>query len=220
MRFEDQLVKSLEHLPMPTEQTVLNFARRFRKTSPQLDGLLGLVVTDLEAFSTWVARLGDTQARLWMREHNRLIREALAEAGGHEVTHTGDGLIAAFRSLHAALSFTQRIQERLADYSRARSHGDAPLCARIGVHAGEPLPEEGRLFGACVNTTVRVCARAQAGQTLVTDVVRQLAQGRAFEFAEQGLATLKGVPQPLHLHELVWAQREHAQHGYARAAAQ
>jgi class 3 adenylate cyclase len=178
-------------------------ARR-RKPMPEFDGLLCLVVTDLEAFTSWVSKLGDSRARIWIREHNRLMREALDQAGGHEVAHTGDGMIAAFRSLHSALRCTQQIQMRLAEYSRARRR--APLRARIGVHAGEPLPEEGRLFGACVNTSVRVCARAQAGQTLVTDVVRQLAQGRDFEFAEHGEARLKGLPQQLKLYELLHAR--------------
>jgi adenylate cyclase len=136
-----------------------------------------------------------------MREHNRLVRDAVEAEGGHEVTHTGDGLIAAFRSLGAALRCTQHMQDSLAAYSHDRPY--APLVARIGVHAGEPLPEDGRLIGACVNTAVRVCAKAGAGQTLVTEVVRQLAQGREFAFAEHGEANLKGLPSQFKLYELL-----------------
>jgi class 3 adenylate cyclase len=192
------------------ELTVLPFPRRVRKTAPPLEGLLGLVVTDLEAFTTWVSRLGDAHGRMWIREHNRLVREAIAACDGCEVTHTGDGMIAAFRSLHAALRCTEEIHARLAEYSRTHEH--APLCARIGVHAGEPLPDEGRLFGSCVNTAVRVCARAEAGQTIVTEVVRQLAQGGVYRFAELGLAQLKGLPSELCLFELLGERAAHRSH--------
>ena len=171
-----------------------------RKPRPAPDGLLGLVVTDLQSFTSLVTKLGDSQARSWIREHNRLVRAAIADASGTEVAHTGDGVIAAFRSLHAALQCTRHIQQELAAYTR--DHQSQPLCARIGVHAGEPLLDDGRLFGTAVNTTVRVCARARAGQILVTDVVRQLACGCGFAFVEQEVSRLKGLTDELRLYEL------------------
>lgn len=179
--------------------SVLGWRRRKPDPVPQ-DGLLGLVVTDLQSFTSLVTKLGDTQARSWIREHNRLLREAIEQAHGWEVAHTGDGVIAAFRSLQAALQCTRSIQDQLAAYTRA--HANQPLRARIGVHAGEPLAEDGRLFGTAVNTTVRVCARAHAGQILVTDVVRQLACGCGFVFVEQEVSTLKGLDSELRLYEL------------------
>jgi adenylate cyclase len=165
-----------------------------------VQGLQALVVTDLEAFTSWVAKLGDSQARLWMREHNRIVRAVIEHAGGQEVAHTGDGVIATFRSVNDALLCTQRIHACLAEHSMRASR--APFVARIGVHAGEPLPEEGRLIGCCVNTAVRVCGTAGPGRTLVTEVVRQLAQGHMFEFADHGEPTLKGITTPCKLYEL------------------
>jgi adenylate cyclase len=168
---------------------------------PTHEGLQALLVTDLEAFTSWVSKLGDSQARLWMREHNRIVRNVIERAGGNEVAHTGDGVIAAFRSVHAALACALQIHRSLAEHSQRGAH--APFVARIGVHAGEPLPEDGRLIGACVNAAVRVCGEAGAGRTLVTEVVRQLAQGHTFEFSEHGEASLKGMPAPYRLYELI-----------------
>jgi len=183
------------------ERMALMFSWRKRKALEPLDGLLALVVTDLQSFTSLVTKLGDSEARAWIREHNRLVRDAISQDGGREVAHTGDGVIAAFRSLNAALRCTSSIQDQLADYTRR--HSERPLCARIGVHAGEPLPEDGRLFGTAVNTTVRVCNRARAGQILVTDVVRQLSLGCGFEFVEQGSAQLKGLRDDMRLYELL-----------------
>jgi len=192
--FDSQVPRALARA---SSELVFNWRRR---RAPALEGLLGLVVTDLQSFTSLVTRLGDTQARSWIREHNRLVRSAIEQTGGYEVAHTGDGVIAAFRSLHAALHCTRSMQDQLASYTRA--HSQQPLCARIGVHAGEPLPDDGRLFGTAVNTAVRVCARAEAGQILVTDVVRQLAQGCGFGFVEQEAGALKGLCEGVRLYEL------------------
>jgi class 3 adenylate cyclase len=81
------------------------------------------------------------------------------------------------------------------------------LRARVGVHAGEPLPEDARLFGHCVNTAVRVCGVAEPGHVLVTDVVKQLTQGR-FRFSGGASRTLKGFSAPVELYEFAW---QHAQ---------
>jgi class 3 adenylate cyclase len=168
----------------------------------EFDGLLALLVTDLEGFTTLVEQLGDVEAREWMHVHNRIVRDAILAHGGREVAHTGDGIMAAFRSVAAALAAAIDVQRGLGAHTR--NNLTAPLRARIGVHVGEPLPEEGRLFGTCVNTAVRVCAAAPAQSVLVSDLARQLAAGRSFRFAASRKVALKGLVQPMQVHELLW----------------
>ena len=163
------------------------------------EGLVALMVTDLVGFTGMVERLGDVAAQCWMHQHNSIVRATLAQRRGLEVAHTGDGVMAAFRSVSAALSCACEIHQRLAEHSEQQA--EAPLRARIGVHLGEPLPEEGRLFGHCVNTAVRVCAEAAAGEILVTEVVRQVA-GQRFHFASIGSRQLKGISVPVALFEV------------------
>lgn len=159
-----------------------------------LDGLLAIMVTDLAGFTARVDQLGDLAARSWIREHNALLRGALQKHAGHEVTHTGDGMITAFRSVSAALSCARSITTQLQRHARFQ--------ARIGLHAGEPLPEDGRLFGCAINTTVRVCARAAPSQIVVTEVIKQLAQGSGFHFSALGSPQLKGLTEPTSLYQL------------------
>ncbi len=47
-------------------------------------------------------------------------------------------------------------------------------------------------------------AKAEAGQILLSNVVRQLAAGKGFTFIDQGEATLKGFEKPVRLHEVRW----------------
>ncbi len=45
----------------------------------------------------------------------------------------------------------------------------------------------------------RVCDRAEPGQVLVSNVVRELCTGKLFQFDDQGATTLKGFPEPVRL---------------------
>lgn len=161
---------------------------------------MAILVTDLEGFTPLVCRLGDVATQRVIQAHNRVLRACLATHAGDEIAHTGDGLIAAFRSVARALSCAGEIQGALRRYNRA--HVRARLRVRIGLHAGEPLPEDGRLFGTCVNTAVRICSVTKAGHVLVSDLVWRLAAGRRFAFQQRGAVALKGIGQPLDLYEL------------------
>ena len=54
-------------------------------------------------------------------------------------------------------------------------------------------------FGSAVQLAARVCDRAEPGQVLVPQVVRDLCRGKTFTFDDQGEATLKGFPEPVRL---------------------
>ena len=136
--------------------------------------LLAILVTDLEGFTRMVVKLGDAAAQRVIQAHNRMLRECLSARSGREITHTGDGVIAAFRSVARALSCASEMQRAVQRYNRA--HAECPLRVRIGIHAGEPLPEEGRLFGACIITAVRICSVSPAQGVLCSGVVRELAE--------------------------------------------
>lgn len=164
-------------------------------------GLLALLVTDLAGFTPLVERLGDRRSQRVIRQHNRALRGCVVAHDGIEVAHTGDGLLTAFRSVASALRCARAMQVELA--TQRRSDPQAALHARIGIHAGEPLPEEGRLFGHCVNVTVRVCAQASADSVLVSHLVKELAQGQ-FALESGRYYVLKGVAAPVRLYEFVW----------------
>lgn len=165
--------------------------------------LTTLLATDLEDFTPMLERLGDTRAQELMHAHNEILRSCLRRYHGREVYHAGDGVLAAFRSPIHALRCAAAMQRRFQAYNL--EHSGMPLRIRIGLHAGVPLPEEDRLFGTCVNTTVRVCSVAKPGTILATKVVLGLLQQQCgFRFLDRGPVALKGITVPQLLHELVW----------------
>jgi class 3 adenylate cyclase len=160
---------------------------------------VAILFTDLVGSTALTERLGDTRARELMKEHDRLVREAVARAGGTEVKATGDGFLLSFPSVTRALGCAVRLQTALAEHNRDASE---PIEIRIGINAGEPMSADDDLHGAVVNMAARVCAMAEGGQVLVTNVVRELATGKGFFFEDTGEVPLKGFAEPVRLYEL------------------
>ncbi len=55
-----------------------------------------------------------------------------------------------------------------------------------------------------MNEAARITATAKGGEILVSDVVRQLAKGKDFLFADRGETSLKGFDEPVRLFEVRW----------------
>ena len=77
---------------------------------------------------------------------------------------------------------------------------------RIGLNAGEPIEEEGDLFGATVILAARIAAMADGGEALASDVVRGLCSGKGFLFADRGEFVAKGFEEPVRLFEVRWRE--------------
>ena len=162
------------------------------KESDQRRGLLTVMFTDLQDSTALTQRLGDARAQQELvHRHNEVVREALSAHGGREVKHTGDGIMASFSSGSNAIDAAIAIQEAFG--------ADEAVQVRIGLNEGEPVAEDGDLFGATVQLAARVCSRAEPGDVLVTNVVRELAMGKGFLFSEQMPAALKGFEEPVRL---------------------
>jgi class 3 adenylate cyclase len=165
-------------------------------------GLVTILFTDVEGSTALTERLGDAKAREVLRNHERIVREALRAHGGAEVKAMGDGFMASFSSATRALECAVAMQRAFAAHDD--EHPETPIRVRIGLNAGEPIAEDEDLFGTAVQVAARVCARAQPCQILASNVVQELAAGKGFVFSDQGEATLKGLDKPVRLYDLHW----------------
>ncbi len=160
-----------------------------------------VLFTDVEGSTALTDRLGDAKARELLREHERMVREALKSHGGSEVKTMGDGFMASFSSATKALECAISTQRAFAEHNES---AEEPILVRIGLNAGEPIAEADDLFGTAVNRAARITATANGGEILVANVVRELAEGKDFLFADRGEASLKGFDEPVRLHEVRW----------------
>ncbi len=170
---------------------------------PEAGHVHTILFTDVEGSTALTQRLGDAKARDLLREHERMVREALKAHGGSEVKTMGDGFMASFSSATKALECAIAMQRAFAEHNES---AEEPILVRVGLNAGEPIAEDEDLFGTAVNLAARICAQAEAGQILAPIVVRELAAGKQFMFADLGETELRGFEDPVRLYELRWQE--------------
>ena len=163
-----------------------------------------ILFTDIESSTATRQRLGDAKAQEILHAHNTIVRDALRAHGGGEIKHTGDGIMASFPSASGALECAVTIQRAVA--AHAEEHPEMPLRVYIGMNAGEPISEEGDLFGTSVDLAKRICDQCEPGEILVSDVVRQLAAGKGFLFSDKGEVVPKGFDEVVRLYEVRWRE--------------
>jgi Adenylate cyclase, family 3 (some proteins contain HAMP domain) len=176
-----------------------NFLGTVVTRRPQSSSTVRTVLfTDLVGHTEMMSRLGDEKGRDVLREHERITREVLKANGGTEVKTMGDGFMASFGSVTKAVECAVALQKAFAD-----REGE-PLSVRVGLNAGEPIEEDGDLFGATVILASRIAAKAEGGEILVADTVRGLCSGKGFLFADRGDFVAKGIEEPVRISEVNW----------------
>jgi len=161
-----------------------------------------ILFTDIEGSTGLTQHLGDARAMSVLHTHDEIVRDALERHGGSEVKHTGDGVMAAFRSVAGSIESDVQIQRGVAS---ANDRLGVPVRVRIGISAGEPVTERDDLFGATVQLAARLCSRAEPGAILVSGAVRDLALGKGFVFRKRGPLRLKGFDEPMQAFDVEWA---------------
>jgi len=166
-----------------------------------------ILFTDLVGHSAMMSRLGDDRGRAVLREDERITREVLKAHGGTEIKTMGDGFMASFGSVTRAVECAVALQRAFAERnSSARPEALEGLSVRVGLNAGEPIEEEGDLFGATVILASRIAAKAGGGEILVADTVRGLCSGKGFLFADRGEFVAKGFEEPVRVYEVRWSE--------------
>lgn len=163
-----------------------------------------VLFTDLVGHTEMMQRLGDDKGRDVLREHERITRELLKAHGGIEVKTMGDGFMASFGSIAKALECAISLQRAFEEHNASRLGSVEGLHVRVGLNAGEPIDEDGDLFGSTVILASRIAAKAAGGEILVANAVRELSTGKGFLFADRGEFVAKGFEEPVRLYEVSW----------------
>jgi class 3 adenylate cyclase len=184
-----------------------------------------VLFTDLVGHTEMMSRLGDEAGRAVLRQHEAITRDVLKQHGGTEIKTMGDGFMASFASVTKAVECAIALQRAFEQRNTTRvgvplgdvggpggpapggGAGDGhiePLSVRVGLNAGEPIEEDGDLFGATVILASRIAAKAEGGEILVADTVRGLCSGKGFLFNDRGEHPLKGFEDPVRLYQVNW----------------
>ena len=183
-----------------------------------VEGTLTILFTDLEGSTDLCSRVGDDVATRHILEHEELIRSKLEEAGALEHKALGDGFMILFSSARQGIAAAVSIQREIEEYNR--DHSDLPMKVRMGLNSGDVTQHQGDAYGTAVHAAARIAAKAQSGQILIPQIVRDLAGARPeFRVADRGLFWLKGFPDRWRLFEVLWRHKwDGSERSQARAA--
>jgi class 3 adenylate cyclase len=140
-------------------------AEEVRDSPSSASSQLVVMFTDLEGFTSYTASHGDGAASALLASHHRGVTPIVRGRGGQIVKRLGDGLLLTFRTAESAV---------LTGLDLTAS-APAPLRLRAGAHLGDVVVSRDDVLGHVVNVAARVTDRADGGEVLVTDAVRQAA---------------------------------------------
>lgn len=146
--------------------------------------LATILITDVVDSTATLERLGEPEWRRIQTKHYDQIRRILDRHRGVEVTTTGDGLVATFDSAVRAVRAATEMH---------RAAAAIGIQIRVGIHTGEVEPVPGNLRGLAVHLAARITGAAQAGETLVSSTVREMATAPELVFEDRGPHELKGI---------------------------
>lgn len=172
-------------------------------TSKSEKEFVAVLFTDIVGSTALTQERGDDAAQLVVHEHNSIVRDALALHGGKEIKHTGDGIMATFSQITNAVEGAVAMQEACRRANASNPDLGLGLC--IGVNAGEPIHEDGDIFGTPVQMAARVLSKAEGDEIAVSNLVREMCTGKSYKFDKKGDYELKGFPEPVPIYLVEWA---------------
>ena len=168
--------------------------------------LTAVFFTDIVGSTSITQEHGDEASQVLVNVHNSIVRAAIQAQGGWEVKHTGDGIMAGFSNPPAAVDAGVDIQRGVAHYNTTKP--DIPLRLRVGISVGEPIAEDDDLFGATVQMAARLCDGAGTDGIMITNMLKEMCQGRALKFQDVEPKAFKGIAEPVPVSLVEWRQKK------------
>lgn len=137
-----------------------------------------------------------------LAEHDKIMRAAIEDAGGHVFSTAGDAYAASFERPGQALAAAVEAQTGLTDLSV----DGTPMKVRMAIHTGTADERDGDYFGPAVNRTARLMSVGNGRQVLVSTATAELVQDAVPEGAtlhDLGEHRLKDLSRPEQVYQLL-----------------
>jgi class 3 adenylate cyclase len=165
-------------------------------------GTVTFLFTDVEGSTILLRRLRAGYGEV-LSDHQRLLREAVAEAGGDEIDSQGDSFFFVFRRARDAVLAAANAQRALAAHAWPE---DGAVRVRMGIHTGEAAVVDGRYLGVAVHRAARISSAGHGGQVLLSQTTHNLLEDEEelpLELRDLGEQRLKDFERPVRVYQLV-----------------
>ncbi len=159
-----------------------------------------IMVTDIVGSTRVASAVGDQAWTKLLAWHDRTLVDCITKHHGQTIDRTGDGYLATFEEVSAAIACAIQIQRAL-DQQRT-DHGFAPS-VRIGIHTAEITEIDGSPAGAEVHRAARIGALATADEILISRQVSEVIEA-THQVDDWRSEQIKGFDQPVDVGHLTW----------------
>ncbi|HHY48310.1 MAG TPA: hypothetical protein GYA10_00960 [Alphaproteobacteria bacterium] len=164
--------------------------------------LVPIVSLDVVGYSRFVQRNERQTLRLVQRLYDRLVARTIGEQGGKVFKTMGDGLLAEFNSVVAAVQWTADLQREIYE-RRIKAPGGELFQVRAGIVLADVLVAGDDLYGSGINMAVRVQSHAPPGGMCITKWMYQYLEGATdLKFVDLGPTELKNIAKTVRIY--VW----------------
>jgi adenylate cyclase len=164
--------------------------------------LVPIVSLDVVGYSRLVQRNERQTLRLIQRLYDRLVAQTIGAQGGKVFKTMGDGLLAEFNSVVAAVTWTAQLQREIYE-RRIKAPGGELFQIRAGIVLADVLVAGDDLYGSGINMAVRVQSHSPPGGMCITKWMYQYLEGATdLKFVDLGPTELKNIAKTVRIY--VW----------------
>src|SRR5438128_913869 len=137
-----------------------------------------------------------------IKEFHRQVKLLVEQFEGRVVDTAGDSVLGEFDSVVNAVRCACRIQEEQAAENAGRSPEER-IQTRIGIHLGDVIVEDYRVYGDGVNIAARLEPLAEPGGICISEAVyAQVRSKLDLKVEDMGLKELKNIEHPIRLYKV------------------
>ena len=156
--------------------------------------LAAILAADVAEYTRLVEQNITATVSAWQAARDDVFDPSVAEHEGRIVKLTGDGFLAEFPTVEAAVKCAVFMQEQLLS---------CPLRFRMGVSIGDIVDDGTDIYGEGINIAARLESIAEPGGILISGDVFNLIRNRIDEtFQDLGEHSVRHVSQPVRIYAL------------------
>jgi class 3 adenylate cyclase len=150
------------------------------------------MLSDIADAGAVASQLGPDRWEQLISDHHLLVERLIAHHDGRVVKSERDGFLASFNSAHGGLHAALELQRT---FSSTDDDGEPQaLAVRIGLHSGFVITNSDELLGRNVVLAARIAGHAEAGEILVSSILKQYTESDpSFQFESRGEHHFKGL---------------------------
>jgi adenylate cyclase len=164
--------------------------------------LSGILSADAVGYSR-LMRQNEAATVATLKKHKETMTFLIDKYRGRVVDSPGDNVLAEFGSVVDAVECAVEIQKEL-NTKNEDLPDDSKMAFRIGIHLGDVLEEEDRIYGDGVNIAARIEGLARPGGVCISRTTYDSVKGKFnFGYEYLGEHTVKNIAEPVRVYQVL-----------------